>query len=70
LFGDNVAFTDHTNDYLGFAPRSFASFFDAAAESAISRLYGGIHYRSDIEEGLAQGACVGRAVNALAFRAP
>jgi hypothetical protein len=36
-------------------------------ESAISRLYGGIHYRFDIERGVEQGRCVGRAVNALAF---
>ncbi|MCI0437005.1 MAG: vanadium-dependent haloperoxidase [Gemmatimonadetes bacterium] len=68
LFGAGFAFTDHTNVGLGFEPRSFPSFLAAASESAISRLYGGIHYRSDIEEGLAQGACVGRAVNALVFR--
>jgi membrane-associated phospholipid phosphatase len=70
LFGDGFAFTDHTNDARGFAPRSFGSFFEAAEESAISRLYGGIHYRFDIELGLEQGRCVGRAVNALELRAP
>jgi len=70
LFGDAFAFTDHTNDDRGFAPRSFGSFFEAANESAISRLYGGIHYRSDIEQGLAQGQCIGRAVNALVFGTP
>ena len=69
LFGDGFAFTDHTNDGGGFAPRSFNSFFEAAEESAISRHYGGIHYRFDIEQGVEQGRCVGRAVNALAFRA-
>ncbi|MGH7589160.1 MAG: hypothetical protein ACRELU_11270 [Gemmatimonadota bacterium] len=68
LFGDGFAFTDHTNDELGFAPRSFGSFFEAAEESAISRLYGGTHYRYDIEQGVEQGQCVGRAVNALQFR--
>ncbi len=68
LFGDGFAITDHTNDDRGFAPRSFSSFFEAADESAISRLYGGIHYRFDIERGLEQGRCVGRAVNALEFR--
>ena len=68
LFGDGFALTDHTNDDRGFAPRSFGSFFEAADESAISRLYGGIHYRFDIEQGVEQGRCVGRAVNALAFR--
>ena len=44
------------------------SFFEAAEESAISRLYGGIHYRFDIEQGVAQGSCVGQAVNDLVFR--
>jgi hypothetical protein len=68
LFGDGFAITDHTNDDRGFAPRSFGSFFEAADESAISRLYGGIHYRFDIVQGVEQGRCVGRAVNALAFR--
>lgn len=68
LFGNGFAFTDHTNDALGFAPRSFGSFFEAADESAISRLYGGIHYRFDIERGVEQGQCVGQAVNALEFR--
>jgi len=68
LFGDGFAITDHTNDARGFAPRSFGSFFEAADESAISRLYGGIHYRFDIEQGVEQGRCVGREVNALAFR--
>ena len=68
LFGHGFAITDHTNDDRGFAPRSFGSFFEAADESAISRLYGGIHYRFDIEQGVEQGACVGRVVNALTFR--
>ncbi len=68
LFGEDVAFTDHTHDALGFAPRSFASFAAMADEAAISRLYGGIHYRSAIENGLAQGACIGERVNALKYR--
>jgi hypothetical protein len=68
LFGDGFAITDHTNDERGFAPRFFGSFFEAADESAISRLYGGIHYRFDIVQGVEQGRCVGRAVNELVFR--
>ncbi|MCB0056085.1 MAG: vanadium-dependent haloperoxidase, partial [Caldilineaceae bacterium] len=68
LFGDDYAFTDHTHDDLGYAPRSFASFSDLASEAAISRLYGGIHYNSAIEVGLQQGACIGQRVNTLRFR--
>jgi len=67
LFGD-LAFTDHTHDARGLAPRAFDSFWEAAREAAISRLYGGIHFRRAIVQGLAQGRCVGQAVNALDLR--
>lgn len=67
LFGATYAFTDHTHTRLGFASRTYASFQEAAQEAAISRLFGGIHYRAAIENGLAQGECVGRRVLALRF---
>jgi len=67
LFGD-VAFTDHTHDALGLAPRSFGSFEEFAQEAAVSRLYGGIHFRSAIERGLTQGRCVGEAAVRLRTR--
>jgi hypothetical protein len=65
LFGDDYRFTDHTHERLGMAPRTFASFTEMAEEAAISRLYGGIHYRFAIELGLEQGHCIGERVNAL-----
>jgi hypothetical protein len=65
LFGQ-LAFTDHTHDTRGLPPRSFSSFAAAAEEAAISRLYGGIHFRTAIERGLEQGACIGKHVTALA----
>jgi hypothetical protein len=68
LFGDDYAFVDHTHDGRGLAPRSFASFVDAAQEAAISRLYGGIHFRAAIDNGLSQGSQIGRAVSALPLR--
>jgi PAP2 superfamily len=43
-------------------PRRFGSFDEAAEEAAVSRLYGGIHYRFDNHNGLAQGRCVGQAI--------
>jgi hypothetical protein len=55
LFGAVGSFTDHTYDYLGFAPRTYSSFADIAAEAGLSRLYAGIHYRKSIEAGLLQG---------------
>ena len=58
IFGEGFAFEDATHEDDGLAPRAFASFHDAAKEAAISRLYGGIHYRAAIDRGLVQGACV------------
>jgi PAP2 superfamily len=67
LFGP-VAFTDRTHERRGMPSRTFASFDAAASEAAISRLYGGIHYRRAIEAGLDQGSAVGRAANSLQLR--
>jgi hypothetical protein len=66
MFG-HLAFVDHSHDASGLEARSFTSFYDAADEAAISRLYGGIHFRSAIEEGVQQGVCIGEKVNALEF---
>lgn len=59
LLGDNVAFTDTSERPFGLPDRRFSSFRQAAQEAAISRLYGGIHYRDAIEEGLRAGQQVG-----------
>jgi hypothetical protein len=66
MFG-HMAFEDHTHDADGLATRTFSSFFDAANEAALSRLYGGIHFRSANENGLEQGICIGEKVSALNF---
>ena len=68
LFGESQAFVDNTHDGRGLAPRSFSSFAEAAEEAAISRLYGGIHFRSAIVNGINQGRCIGGAVSALPFQ--
>lgn len=54
-FGDNFAFED-TSDlaYIGMK-RSFTSFNAAALEASMSRIYGGIHYRSGVDGGAIQG---------------
>ncbi len=55
LFGNIGPFTDHTYDYLGFAPRTYSSFEAIGLEASQSRLYGGIHYQFSIDAGIAQG---------------
>jgi PAP2 superfamily len=67
-FGENFAFTDRTHEADGLKARAYKSFWAAAQEAGISRLYGGIHFRSAVERGLEQGKCVGAKVNALKFR--
>jgi hypothetical protein len=59
VFGENYAFEDRTHEADGLIPRKYASFWTAAEEAGISRLYGGIHYRAAIVEGLQQGRCIG-----------
>jgi hypothetical protein len=61
-FGDNFAFTDTSNLEFGIANRSFKSFHDAALEASWSRLYGGIHYRSDLQEGNTMGKKIGEII--------
>lgn len=69
LYGDNFTFIDSTEVEYGLAPRQFKSFIEASEEAAISRLYGGIHYRSAIENGVNQGRQVGNhIVNRLETR--
>ena len=59
IYGDNFSFDDTTEIKYGLPVRSFNSFMHAADEAAISRLYGGIHYRMAIEYGVEQGKKVG-----------
>lgn len=58
-FGDNFEFTDSSETYFGLPERPFKSFLLASEEAAISRLYGGIHFRDAIEEGVKQGEIIG-----------
>ena len=59
IYGENFAFDDNSEVPYGIPVRSFDSFYDASTEAALSRLYGGIHYRAAIDNGLEQGKLVG-----------
>jgi len=65
MFG-TVRFTDTTHVDHGLVPaagpRAFASFYDAAAEAAVSRLYGGIHFAFDNDDGFDVGKRIGQAI--------
>ena len=61
-FGDNFDFIDSSEIYFGLPQPPFKSFLLASEEAAISRLYGGIHFRDAIEEGVKQGQKIGEMV--------
>ncbi len=61
--GENIAFTDSTEFQYSHGVRSFQSFRQAAEESSISRVYGGIHYASGCAEGLKAGKKIGEYLN-------
>lgn len=70
LFGD-LSYKDSTETEFGLTARSFASFKEAAKEAAVSRMYGGIHYRPAVEDGLKQGTALGEyIVSKINTRAP
>lgn len=61
FFGtDQIAFTDHSEGVDG--SRSFTSFSEAANEAGRSRIYGGIHYEFDNQDGQTGGRLVGALV--------
>ena len=62
LFGDKVAIEDNSEVPYGLPVRSFNSFQSAADEAAMSRLYGGIHFREAIENGKLQGSNIGNCI--------
>src|SRR2546430_10287402 len=47
------------SDFLPGVYRSFSTCLDAAEEAALSRIYGGIHFRSASEDGLQAGISIG-----------
>lgn len=63
LFGDNFAYSDSTEVDFGIPVRKFTSFYQASDEAAVSRMYGGIHYKPACEVGKVQGRSIGELIN-------
>jgi hypothetical protein len=59
FLSDGFRFTDTSEVYFGLPERHFNSFFEASEEAAVSRLYGGIHFRDACEQGVVQGKKIG-----------
>ena len=62
MFGDNFAFVDSSETPFDLPVRSFNSFNHAAEEVALSRYYGGIHYKISNQVGVDMGVKVGNEV--------
>ena len=59
VFGtDSIAFVGESDDAPGIL-RSYSGFWEAAEESGMSRIYGGIHFMSANVSGLSSGRAVG-----------
>ncbi len=56
-------YVDDSEIPFGLPKRKFTSFKQAADEASISRLYGGIHYRAAIVNGVEQGKMIGKFIN-------
>lgn len=69
--GEHFQLTDRTHeDRVEFAgrPRTYHSFAEMAKENASSRVFLGVHYRMDCEEGMRLGAKVGQKIAALPLK--
>jgi hypothetical protein len=58
-FGDNLVLSDTSQLEFGIKARNIESFRKASKEAALSRLYGGIHFRHDNEAGNVMGTKIG-----------
>jgi RHS repeat-associated protein len=67
-FGSNYSFTTTSYGLTGIT-RSFTSFDQAADQAGMSRIYGGIHFNSANQDGLALGRNVGSYVASHYFQA-
>ncbi|WP_255066902.1 vanadium-dependent haloperoxidase [Lacihabitans sp. LS3-19] len=73
MYGEKFEFVDESHvgrpkdmeRLVEYKARHFNSFYEAAEESAMSRLYGGIHTRLDNEVGLVEGRKIGSNINQL-----
>jgi hypothetical protein len=76
LYGSSFKFIDDSHvgrpkdtwRVVEYKARSFNSFWEAALESANSRLYGGIHTCQDNEVGLQEGKKIGNNISALSWQ--
>ncbi len=71
LLGSNFNITDYSHQnctvFIG-KPRTYTSFNAMSEENALSRIFMGVHYRMDCEEGIRLGTLIGEKISALKIR--
>lgn len=67
FYGSNQMTFTLPSENLAVPDRSFTSLSQAAQESAVSRMYGGIHFNFDNNDGLITGRALGHYVSDLLF---
>ncbi len=60
--GSEFSFTDTVETRWGYPARTFESLIQAGIEVSDSRVYGGIHYRMGVDQGMNQGERLGKAI--------
>ena len=68
LYGEKYSLVDRSHaelDEFDAKPRQFKSFDEMARENALSRIFLGVHWRMDCEEGLRLGDLIGEEVSKL-----
>ncbi len=69
LLGEPFSFTDDSEEIFELPARKFTSFRQAANEAAVSRIYGGIHFRDSVEWGQEEGRKLGDFISQLLKKA-
>ena len=62
FFGNNISFATTSQELPGIS-RLYMGFTQAAEENSDSRIYGGVHFQSATQDGLATGIAVGQFVS-------
>jgi len=73
MYGANYKMTDRSHKGLknfSVKPRTFNSFEEMANENAISRVFMGVHWRFDCDEGLRLGSLIGKEISAIQVETP
>ncbi len=69
LLGEPFSFTDDSEEIFELPARKFTSFKQAANEAAVSRIYGGIHFRDSVKWGQEEGQKLGEFIAQMLMKA-